>query len=309
MTERHRPELQVHCYRMLGSFTDAEDHVQETLLGAWRQRSSFAGRSPLRTWLYRIATNACLDTLRRDPPRVVPVGVGTNPSPSEIRWLEPNPDRLLDRRHQPRTGRRGRRQRDHRAGVPRLDPTAPAQSTRRADSARRAWLVGQRRPPSSSTRPSRPQTARCSERARECSRTGARGHTLDTCEDPRSRRARLTARYIEAHHRADTGAVVEMLCEEVRFTMPPQPVCYLGVEQVGDFWARYVFGSGAIGDFRLVKTRANPQPAATNYVRSRGETDWRATSLDVMRFVDGRIAGITTFEPHLFEACGLPAVL
>ena len=79
LTERYRDELQVHCYRMLGSFTDAEDHVQETLVRAWRRRTTFAGRSSLRAWLYRIATNACLDTLRRHPERVVPVGVGADP--------------------------------------------------------------------------------------------------------------------------------------------------------------------------------------------------------------------------------------
>ena len=89
LTERHRPELRVHCYRMLGSLTDAEDLVQETLLRAWRGRATYAGRASARAWLYRIATNACLDFLRTHPERVVPVGDGSAPPPSELPWLQP----------------------------------------------------------------------------------------------------------------------------------------------------------------------------------------------------------------------------
>jgi RNA polymerase sigma-70 factor (ECF subfamily) len=96
LVERYRDELQVHCYRMLGSLTDAEDHVQETLLRAWRSRSSFAGRSTIRAWWYRIATNACVDTLRTHPERVVPVGDAESPPPSEIPWLQPYPDLVTD---------------------------------------------------------------------------------------------------------------------------------------------------------------------------------------------------------------------
>src|SRR5256885_5004922 len=93
LVERYRHELQVHCYRMLGSLTDAEDHVQETLLRAWRSRSTFAGRSTIRAWLYRIATNACLDTLRAHPERVIPVGDAAGPPPAECSWVPPNPGR------------------------------------------------------------------------------------------------------------------------------------------------------------------------------------------------------------------------
>ena len=87
LVEPYRRELHVHCYRMLGSYTDAEDHVQETLLRAWRGRGTFEGRSSVRAWLYRIATNACLDTVRTHPERVIPVGDGAAPPPSEIPWL------------------------------------------------------------------------------------------------------------------------------------------------------------------------------------------------------------------------------
>src|SRR5215203_3989936 len=101
LVESYRRELQVHCYRMLGSFEDAEDLVQETFLRAWRKRASFAGRSTFRAWLYRIATNACLDFLYRHPRRPLPRQLMPAPdgppqaAPPEIPWLQPYPDRLL----------------------------------------------------------------------------------------------------------------------------------------------------------------------------------------------------------------------
>jgi RNA polymerase sigma-70 factor, ECF subfamily len=103
LAESYRRELQVHCYRMLGSFEDAEDMVQETFLRAWRKRSSFEGRSSFRAWLYRIATNACLDALERRPPRVLPPQVAPAADPrvpplptADVPWLQPYPDRLLE---------------------------------------------------------------------------------------------------------------------------------------------------------------------------------------------------------------------
>ncbi len=102
LAERHRRELQVHCYRMLGSLEEAEDMVQETLLRAWRGRRAFEGRSSARAWLYRIATNACLDALRRRPRRVLVADVpaadpaAADPPEAELPWLQPYPDRLLD---------------------------------------------------------------------------------------------------------------------------------------------------------------------------------------------------------------------
>ena len=100
LVRRYRRELHVHCYRMLGSFDEAEDHVQEVFLRAWRSRDRFEGRSSPRTWLYRVATNACLDTLRRDARRAVPapagVPAGHGPSVAAMPWVQPYPDSLLD---------------------------------------------------------------------------------------------------------------------------------------------------------------------------------------------------------------------
>jgi RNA polymerase sigma-70 factor (ECF subfamily) len=96
LVRRYRRELHVHCYRMLGSFDEAEDHVQEVFLRAWRSRDCFEGRSSPRTWLYRVATNACLDTLRRDARRAVPRPAGRGPSVAAMPWAQPYPDSLLD---------------------------------------------------------------------------------------------------------------------------------------------------------------------------------------------------------------------
>ena len=124
--ERHRRELHVHCYRMLGSFEEAEDLVQETFLRAWRRRESFAGGPGFRAWLYRIATNASLDALSSRSRRVASLG-----SFAEVPWLQPYPDRLLDEVAPERCrARRGRRRpRDDRADLRRGHPAPAARSS------------------------------------------------------------------------------------------------------------------------------------------------------------------------------------
>lgn len=309
--EPHRRELQLHCYRMLGSFTDAEDHVQETLLRAWRQRGGFEGRSSVRSWLYRIATNVCLDTLRRHPDRVVPAGVGADPAPSEIPWLQPYPDRLLDvstsAEDQPeaRVVARETVELAYLASIQLLPPN------QRAVLILRDVLGWSAKDTAELLDTSVASANSALQRARE---TMAR-HRPEHAEDwapaaaPTAEERALLQRYIDAHHRADAAAVVEMLREDVRFTMPPQPLCYVGLDAVRELFETEAFGEKSPGPFRLVETWANRQPAAANYVRSGDDTKFRAFALDVLRIENGRIVEITTFEPHLFPAFGLPEVL
>jgi RNA polymerase sigma-70 factor (ECF subfamily) len=302
MVDGYRGELRVHCYRMLGSFTDAEDHVQETLLRAWRNRGSFEGRSTIRAWLYRIATNVCLDTLRTHPERVVLVGDVGDPAPSEIPWLQPYPDRLLDE-------------------------DEPAALVVARETIELAYLAMIQLLPANQRAVlilrdvldfSAAETAELLDTsvasvtsALQRARATLKQHRSDDwapADEPSAQERELLQRYVDAHARADSDAVVAMMREDVRFTMPPQPTHYEGRTALAGFFTD-AFGSQAAGEFRLVPTRANRQPAAANYLRAWGDTEFRALSLDVLRFAGGRLVEITTFEPALFAAFGLPEIL
>jgi RNA polymerase sigma-70 factor (ECF subfamily) len=307
LVERYRRELQVHCYRMLGSYQDAEDHVQETMLRAWRRRSSFEGRSSLRAWLYRIATNACLDTLRRHHDRVVPSGVA---GPSEIPWLQPYPDQLLDEvapsAVQPDVAVVAKETIElaFLAAIQLLSANQRAVLILRDVLGWSAIETADLLDTSVASANSALQRARVALQKQQPERRSEWAPTDDPSADERA----LLDRYMAAHERADAAAVVELLREDVRFTMPPQPTCYQGRAAVAAFFEN-AFGAGRIGDFRLVPTRANRQPAAANYLRRPGDTLFRALSLDVLRIEGGRLVEITTFEPRLFPAFGLPASL
>jgi RNA polymerase sigma-70 factor (ECF subfamily) len=306
IVDRYRGELLVHCYRMLGSFTDAEDHVQETLLRAWRARGSFEGRATLRAWLYRIATNVCLDTLRTHPERVVLVGDVGDPPPSDIPWLQPYPDRLLD---------------GVAPGTAEPDALVVARETIEL-----AYLTTIQLLPANQRAVlilrdvldfSAAETADLLDTsvasvtsALQRARATLKQHRPDEprAAAPSAAERVLLQRYMDAHARADSGAVVAMMREDVRFTMPPQPTLYQGRDALAGFFAD-AFGPRAVGEFRLVATRANRHPAAANYVRAPGDTLFRAMSLDVLRFDGGQLVEITTFDTTLFPLFGLPDVL
>jgi RNA polymerase sigma-70 factor, ECF subfamily len=310
LAERYRRELQVHCYRMLGSFTDAEDHVQETLLRAWRGRASFEGRATARAWLYRIATNVCLDTLRRHPERVVPAGDLANPAPSEIPWLQPYPDLLMDtatpREDQP-DALVVARETIELAYLAAIQLLAPNQ---RAVLILRDVLGWSAAETAGALETSVASANSALQRARTTMQRHrpATDHDWSPETDPSAEERALLRRYIAAHDDADPAAVVAMLRADARFTMPPEPVCYDGREAVAAFFTD-ALGAGRLGDFRLVPTRANRQPAAANYLRAWGESWYRALSLDVLRVEHGELVEITTFEPALFPSFGLPPTL
>jgi RNA polymerase sigma-70 factor, ECF subfamily len=307
LLERHRAELRVHCYRMLGSFTDAEDMVQESLLRAWRGRATFAGRSTVRAWLYRIATNTCLDMLRTHPERVIPAGSGSTPPPSEIPWLQPFPDDLLDRAapaaDQPDALVVARETVElaYLSIIQLLPPNQRAVLILRDVLAWSAAETAQLLDTSVASVTSALQRARATLAVHRPEHEGAEQPTVGPTLEERA----LLQRYMDAHARADAVALVSMMREDVRFTMPPQPSHYEGRSAVGDF-----FGDAlrTAGEFLLVPTSANRMPAAANYLRAPGDTLFRALSLDVVRFVDGKLAEVTTFEPELFRYFGLPEI-
>ena len=301
--ERHRRELQLHCYRMTGSFHDAEDLVQETLLRAWRARKSFAGRASLRTWLYRIATNVCLDALAKRPRK--PASGAT-----EVPWLEPYPDELLDRVA--------------------ADDDLPDATVVARETIELAFLVAiQHLPPrqravllardvlgwsaaetaemldlSVAGVNSALQRARATMRERLPER-----RTEWTAAEQSEAERELLDRYLDAHDRADADALTALLGEEMRFTMPPDPFTTEGVEAFVEMCRGAFAGPEALGHFKLVPTRANGQPAAAEYIEAPGDDRYRALGLDVLTVRDGKIVAVTTFEPHIFAAFGMPMEL
>jgi RNA polymerase sigma-70 factor (ECF subfamily) len=300
--QRHRRELHLHCYRMLGSFSDCEDAVQETFLRAWRSRGSYAGRSTVRAWLYKIATNACLDALDKRPR--VPVS-------GEITWLEPYPDDLLDEL----------------AGA---DDELPAAVVDK-ETVELAFLIAiQHLAPlpravlilrdvldcsAAETAELLETTAASVNSALQRARAGMREHLpAQRVEwapetEPTAAERELLARYVEYSERADVGALVAILHEDVRFSMPPQPGTWSGRDTVVQAWIDGGFGSETFGSMKCVVTRANRQPAVAAYVRHPGAGHHVPLALDVVRVEDGLVADIVTFGPEVFPAFALPATL
>jgi RNA polymerase sigma-70 factor (TIGR02960 family) len=296
LVEPYRRELHVHCYRMMGSFEEAEDLVQETLLRAWRARDRFEGGPLFRAWLYRIATNACLDALRKRSRRPVSVS-----SFAEVPWLQPYPDRLLDEvaptEEQPDAAVVAKETIElaFLAVIQLLPPLQRAVLILRdvlGWSAKETAEVLETSVAAVNSALQRARARVAEEPAREPERPAT--------EDER----RLLEGFIDTHERGDTDGAVALLREDVRITMPPHPWLFEGLQAVRELMAN----AEGTGDWRLVPTRANRMPTAASYLRQPGDTEFRAFKLDVLRVEGGRIAEITTFDASLFPAFGLPPV-
>ncbi|GIH89427.1 hypothetical protein Psi01_00570 [Planobispora siamensis] len=322
LVEPYRRELQVHCYRMVGSYDDSEDLVQETLLRAWRSRDGFQGRSPLRAWLYRIATNACLDFLRRTTRRVTryePVeGMdhGSQDPPPRITWLQPYPDHLLEDLEGTASGE--------------ASPEAAAVSRETVELVyltaiqhlpprQRAVLILRDALglPAAETATLLDMSLASVNSALQRARPALRGHLPERRTEwtgpagPTEEEREILRRYMEATDRCDIAAVSALLSEDIRLTMPPNPFWFVGREAMVGFLRPSLDPASPsyFGDWRHLPTRANGQPAAAGYVRRPGTAVYRAQVLDVLRVQDGKIVEITAFEPHLFPAFGLPLKL
>jgi RNA polymerase sigma-70 factor (TIGR02960 family) len=299
LVDRYRRELHVHCYRMLGSFEEAEDLVQETFLRAWRQRDSVQGGPGLRAWLYRIATNACLDELRRSRRRVASLH-----SFAEVPWLQPYPDRLLDEiapsDSQPDAVVVAREtiELTFLAVIQLLPPRQRAVLLLRDVLGWPAAVTAAALDTSVAAANSALQRARATLRARLPARPSEWSGT-----EPSDQERALLAAFIDAHERADAAAAAALAREDIRITMPPHPWCYDGLASIAPLLEQ---GLTEPGDWRLLPTGANRQPAAASYLRARGDSEFRAFKLDVLRVQDGAIAEITTFDARLFPQFGLP---
>ncbi|GGN65234.1 RNA polymerase sigma factor [Actinoplanes lobatus] len=295
LAERHRRELHVHCYRMLGSFEDAEDTVQETFLRAWRRRETFQGRSTFRAWLYRIATNACLDLLAKCRPEPATGG--------EVLWLQPYPDRLLDE----------------------LSADEPEALAVARETIELAYLVAVQhlapRPravlilrdvlgwPAKEVAELLGDSVNSVNSALQRARTGMREHLpaerqdwTGGADDAATRE--LVRRYTDASVATDIPALAAMVREDVRTSMPPTPGLYVGRDTVVRFWARCGF-EGMTG-LRAVPTAVNRQPAVAFYHWNEREGAYLPLTIDVLRIVGGRITEIITFHADRFARLGLP---
>jgi RNA polymerase sigma-70 factor, ECF subfamily len=319
LVERHRGELQVHCYRMLGSLEDAEDLVQETFLRAWRSRERFGagGRFSSRAWLYRIATNACLDVLRTRsrrvmPPDVVPAADPTvMPSPpADLPWLQPYPDRLLDQVTAPEEEPGAvvvARETIELAFIAAVQHLPPRQ---RAVLILRDVLGWSAKDTASLLETTVTSVNSAVQRARATlrHRLGERRTEWRADSEPSAEERELLRRYIEAHERADVDALATLLREDARLTMPPHPTWFEGRAAI--LVASKQGFDPTFGDLRSVPARANRQPGVAHYLRAPGETQFGALAIDVLRIEDGRIAEITSFvDAEFFAAFALPSVL
>jgi RNA polymerase sigma-70 factor, ECF subfamily len=312
--ERHRRELHVHCYRMLGSLQDAEDLVQETFLNAWRNRHTFQRRSSFRTWLYRIATNACLNALRRNPRKLVPQQVAgpadpeVDPLPAtDLPWLQPYPDRLLDELESGPEAATVSKETIELAFLAAIQHLPPRQ---RAVLILRDALDWSASETASLLDSSVASVNSALQRAHATLKEHLPQHRDDWSGRPDpGEEERLLRSYMDAWERRDAGGLASLLREDAHVTMPPIPTWYQGRDAIARIFERHVFAPGR-GEFRSVPTRANRQPAFGIYRKLPGEPTFMPRVLEVLRVDGNRIGAIEAFVyPELFPTFGLPSSL
>jgi RNA polymerase sigma-70 factor (ECF subfamily) len=308
-----RRELLAHCYRMSGSLHEAEDLLQETFVRAWQAYPSFERRSALRTWLFRIATNVCLDALEKREARSLPEALGPPADPgapmtprTEPVWLEPYPDREL------------------------VDPAeSPEAHVSARESVALAFLVVLQ------VLPARQRAAvllhdvlgwsaaECAEaihssvaavnsaiqRARE-SLQRSRGAPPPALAETDAEGRSVLQRYVRAWEDADTESLVSLLTDDAVLSMPPFPGWMQGARAIAEALSLMVFTADARGRFRLVPTRANGLPALATYQRDADAGAFRPVSIQLLQLEHGRIREVHAFlDPSLFPRFGLPETL
>lgn len=315
LIEPYRHELVVHCYRILGSFEDAEDMLQETLVRAWQHLDSFEGRSSLRAWFYKIATNACLDTLdtrkrrglsqelyaRGDPTASLP------PASKEVVWVEPFPDELIDRQ-------------------PSIYPEARyevRESIKLAFVAALQKLPGRQRAVlllcdvlgwnAAEAAEILDMTTAAANSALQRARESLKQSDRTTSPTPARLNEQLSAlltRYVAAWEAADSAALVAVLREDVALTMPPFPVWFSGRADIRTFLDAYLFRIFNPFRVKLVQLRANGSPAFAVYQMDASGV-YRAAAIHILTFKNGTISEINDFltsDGSLFSQFGLPLV-
>ena len=309
LTDPFRPELLVHCYRMLGSVHDAEDQVQETMIRAWRSYEEFEGRASLRTWLHRIATNACLRALENSGRRPLPSGVG-GPSEypeaplaaarPEVTWLQPIPDALASAGSADPAEIVASRQSVRLALIAALQYLPPRQravlilrDVLRWRAAEVADLLG------TSTAAVNGMLQRARARLEQAAPDQDQIHEPANPQDQA-----LLDSFATAFQNADVTAVVRLLHEDAVFEMPPEVTWFTGRELIGRFLQTRVLTEP--GRFQMIPTVANGQPAFAVYLRDH-DGMYRAHSICVLTIAASRVTRVTSFnDPSLFATFGQP---
>jgi RNA polymerase sigma-70 factor (ECF subfamily) len=304
LIEPYRRELYVHCYRMLGSWTDAEDALQDALLDAWKGLGGFRERSSLRSWLYTVTTNACLKVIRRRPRKVLPIDYGPPADPhnrpvepvTESIWLDPYPDEQL---------RYEQRETIELAFVAALQHLPARQ---RAVLILRDVLGFSAREVADALHTTPPAIDSALQRAHKTvdERLPAQSQqaTLGSLDDQRVRQ--IVDGFVKAWETDDVDALVTLLARDAVLSMPPQREWYAGPDAIGTFLATWPL---RLASWRIVPTRANGQLAFAQYMRNRGEDVFSAHAIVVLTLERSEVSQITIFRSaELFERFGLPDV-
>jgi len=315
LVEVHSHELQVHCYRILGSVQDAEDALQETLVSAWRSLGEFGQRSSLRTWLYQIATNRCLSMLRADsrrartatplPDLILPEPTGVSDAPP---WLEPYPDVLLDNLVDQAPGPETRYETTEAISLAFITALQLLPPRQRAVLVLRDVLgyhAGEVAKMLDATQES-VQSALKRARATVDSHLADSGSRPVRQPDTTAER-QLVTQLTDALERADLQTLVGLLAEDVRLSMPPAMLEYRGIDVARQFFAAVTLRPGR--SYRAVPTRANGQPAFGTYVADPHTGVYRAYGLLVVTIAGDRITAVTGFNASVMPRFGLPRTL
>jgi RNA polymerase sigma-70 factor (ECF subfamily) len=316
LIEPYRRELQLHCYRILGSVQDAEDLVQETLLAAWRGLDRFEGRASLRSWLYRIATNRCLNAMRdsgRRPQTAEPPAGERFPRPepthrAEPIWLEPYPDTLLEGIADAAPGPEARYETREALALGFVTGLQHLPPQQRAVLVLRDVLGFRAREVAEMLETTEPSVNSLLRRARAAFESRLPGAGRERAPLPNSKREReILGRFADAVEAGDVDGMVALLTDEAWLSMPPEPYEYQGPGAIGAFLRGREVRRGRL---RLVPTRANNQPAFGCYLPVSDSDVAVPYALFVLTLEGERISAITWFaDASVFAHFGLPRVL
>jgi RNA polymerase sigma-70 factor (ECF subfamily) len=312
LTDPYRRDLQVHCYRILGSLQDAEDALQDTMLAAWQGLGGFEGRSSLRTWLYRVATSRCLNALRaarRRPRADFSLPDVELPEPSgqgEVPWLEPYPDILLDGTAGSPQGPEARYESTESISLAFIIALQLLPPRQRAVLILRDVLGFHAAEVATMLDSTVESVTSALKRARA---TLQRRDRIEGTAPPANspEEVEIVARLTRAYQTGDVDGVVALLTDDVRIAMPPLPLEYEGRDLAARFHRAVTFREGRT--YYVVPTRANGQPALAAYVADPRGGPSHAVGLFVLSLSGAQISAITRFHQSVLPGFGLPRVL